>query len=258
MRARINLRLTMESGQPPEFFWNKEGEKYWRELDQHRCYLWQQGEELFYRGCSESYVREFLRLEDDLEEIYATISKGDEAMERAVERFHGLRITKNDPWETLVAFICSINNNIPRIRRNVQCLLKGGRIPPAEELARAELSGVRLGFRERYLKATAARVANMDFSAIGELSYEEARQELMKLQGVGEKVADCVLLFGFGYLEAFPVDVWIARAMRAYYGITSIKEMRRFARERWHPYEGYAQQYLYMLVREEKPSDRKL
>jgi N-glycosylase/DNA lyase len=140
----------------------------------------------------------------------------------------------------------------------VQCLLKGGRIPPAEELARAELSGVRLGFRERYLKATAARVANMDFSAIGELSYEEARQELMKLQGVGEKVADCVLLFGFGYLEAFPVDVWIARAMRAYYGITSIKEMRRFARERWHPYEGYAQQYLYMLVREEKPSDRKL
>ena len=252
MHAFINLKLTMESGQPPEFLWNREGGRYWRELHGKRCYLWQREGELFYEGCSSSYVREFLRLEDDLEEVYAVIAE-DEVMARAVERFRGLRITKNDPWETLVAFICSINNNIPRIRRNVQCLLRAGRIPPPEELARAELSDARLGFRERYLKETATTVAGMDFEEIGELSYAEAKQELMKLQGVGEKVADCVLLFGFGCLEAFPVDVWIARAMRAYYGIESVKDMRRFARERWHPYEGYAQQYLYMLVREEKP-----
>jgi N-glycosylase/DNA lyase len=254
MRALINLKLTMESGQPPEFLWNKDGERYWRELgDGSCCYLWQRDEELLYQGCTESYVREFLRLDDNLEEIYAVISAEDEVMTRAIERFRGLRITKNDPWETLVAFICSINNNIPRIRRNVQCLLSGGCVLPPEQLAAADLTRAKLGFRESYLKATAERVANMDFEALGKLNYTEAKQELMKLQGVGEKVADCVLLFGFGYLEAFPVDVWIARAMRAYYGIDKIKEMRRFARERWHPYEGYAQQYLYMLVREEKP-----
>ncbi|WP_456474970.1 DNA-3-methyladenine glycosylase family protein [Candidatus Pyrohabitans sp.] len=252
MHALIDLKLTMESGQPPEFLWNREGGRYWRELHGRRCYLWQRGGELFYEGCSSSYVREFLGLEDDLEEVYAVIAK-DEVMARAVERFHGLRITKNDPWETLVAFICSINNNIPRIRKNVQCLLSGGCIPPPEQLAVAELSKAKLGFREGYLRSTAARLASMDFEALGRLSYAEAKQELMKLRGVGEKVADCVLLFGFGFLEAFPVDIWIARAMRAYYGVEGVKEMRRFARRRWHPYEGYAQQYLYMLVREEKP-----
>ena len=256
MRALVNLKLTMESGQPPEFFWRKEGERYWRELGHRRCYLWQEGDELLFEGCSSTFVREFLRLEDDLDEIYGVISR-DAVVARAVKRFRGLRITKNDPWETLVAFICSINNNIPRIRKNVQCLLRGGRIPSPEQLAAADLSHARLGFREKYLKKTAEIVATMDFEAIGELSYAEAKQELMKLPGVGEKVADCVLLFGFGYLEAFPVDVWIARAMQAYYGISSVREMRRFARERWHPYEGYAQQYLYMLAREEMPNRKR-
>ncbi|WP_457555558.1 DNA-3-methyladenine glycosylase family protein [Candidatus Pyrohabitans sp.] len=252
MRALLDLRLTMESGQPPEFFWNKTGGKYWRDFSHGRCYLWQSGDELFFSGCDERQVREFLRLEDSLEEIYEVLS-GDAVLAEAVQRFRGLRITKNDPWETLVAFICSINNNIPRIRRNVQCLLRNGQMPRPEELAGAKLAHAKLGFRERYLRETASRVSSMDFGRIGRMGYDEAKQELMKLPGVGEKVADCVLLFGFGYLEAFPLDVWIHRAMRAYYGISGVRKIRQFAREQWHPYEGYAQQYLYVLVREHRP-----
>ncbi len=245
----LNLRLTMESGQPPEFLWQRCGDRYTRMLET-RAEVWQQGEELRYRGCSPEYLSRLLRLEDRLEEVYGVLCQ-DEVLARAVSRFRGLRLTLSEPWETLVCFICSINTNIPRIKRMVQGIMgtAGGRMPPPSKLADAELAQIRLGFRERYLRASAAMVAEGHLEGVERLDFGEAKEELMKLPGVGEKVAECVLLFGYGFLEAFPVDVWIARAMQRYYGV-SRRRVQSFA-ERWEPYQGYAQQYLYMLAREE-------
>jgi len=243
----IDLRLTMESGQPPEFLWRKEGGKYKRVLRGREVALWQEGGEIKSLGLSQSYVREFLRLDDNLEEIYEVIGTG-KKMREAIEEFKGLRITKNDLWETTASFICSINSNIPRIKKNVQCLLSSrGEIPV--NLHSQDLSQARLGFRERYLRETSRLVSQGFLEGIEKLSYSQAKERLMELPGVGPKVADCILLFGLGKLEAVPVDVWIARAMKRYFGVEGEKKIRAFAREEWHPYEGYAQQYLYMKVR---------
>ncbi len=245
----LNLQLTMESGQPPHFVWCREGNRYYRYLRGKRIEIWMEGEKLHCTEGFENYVREFLRLDDDLEAIYKKIST-DEAMRRAIKKYRGLRLTRSDPWETLVCFLCSINNSIPRIRKNVQSLMKRGRIPGAEKISRCDLKRCRLGFREKFIKETARLAKSYDFKAIETLDYETAREKLMTLPGVGPKVADCVLLFGFGFLEAFPTDVWIERAMKHYYGVEK-REVRQFAARRWSQYAGYAQQYLYCLAREE-------
>ncbi len=245
----LNLRLTMESGQPPEFLWQRRGSRYFRMLET-RAELWQEGGKLRYSGCSHEYVRRMLRLGDELEEIYGVLCR-DEVLSRAVRSFRGLRLTLSDPWETLVAFLCSVNSNIPRIKRCVQAIMgmAGGRMPAPEVLVEAELKHARLGFREKFIRRSAAMVAEGALYGIEKLDFQEAKRELMNLPGVGEKVAECVLLFGYGFLEAFPVDVWIARAMRHYFGVAP-RRIASFA-ERWEPYQGYAQQYLYMLAREE-------
>ncbi len=247
----LNLELTMESGQPPEFVWAREGGggKYSRYLNGKKIYVWQEKGKLLATPGFERYAENFLRAEDDLNEIYKKIST-DAVMRRAIEKYRGLRITRSGPWETLVCFICSINSNIPRIRKNVQSLMKNGEVISPEEMARGDLRACRLGYRCDYLQETARLVSSsFDLEKIGRMDYESAREALMELPGVGPKVADCVLLFGYGFLEAFPVDVWIARAMEKYYHKKTQKEIREFARERWGKYAGYAQQYLFCHAR---------
>jgi N-glycosylase/DNA lyase len=242
----LNLRLTMESGQPPQFLWSREGARYYRLIAGEKCYLWQD-HELHCTPGHEEYVRTLLRAEDDLEAIYAEIAT-DPAMRRAVDKYRGLRITKSDPWETLISFVCSINNNIPRICKNVQSLMENGRVPSPDELLSRDLEECRLGFRARFLREIAEMMPSYDLDKIGEMDYLEAKATLMEFPGVGDKVSECVLLFGYGFLEAFPVDVWIARAMERYYGVSG-KKAREYARSRWGALAGYAQQYLYCAIR---------
>ncbi|MEW6329265.1 MAG: DNA glycosylase [Candidatus Micrarchaeota archaeon] len=246
----LNLHLTMSSGQPPEFVWTlAKGERYFRYLNGKKIYIWQQNGKLLCTRGFEKYAENLLRAEDDLSAIYRMIST-DAVMGRALEKYRGLRLTRSDPWETLVCFICSINSNIPRIRKNVQSLMRDGEILSPEEMARGDLSACRLGYRCEYLQETARLVSSsFDLEKIGRMDYEDAREALMELPGVGPKVAECVLLFGYGFLEAFPVDVWIARAMEKYYRRKTQKEIREFARERWGEYAGYAQQYLFCYAR---------
>jgi N-glycosylase/DNA lyase len=191
---------------------------------------------------------ELLRTEDELETIYTEICT-DDTLRKAIETYRGLRITKNDPWETLVSFVCSINNNIPRICRNVQSLTHGGRILSPEEIMGADLKECKLGFREDFLNRIAEMMPSYDLDKIGRMSYEDAKDTLMEFPGVGDKVSDCVLLFGYGFLEAFPLDVWMRRAMRKYYGINKPREIKAYASKKWGPYAGYAQQYLYCAIR---------
>ena len=240
--------MTMESGQPPHFTWNKEGGRYWRLVNGEKAELWMEKGKLRFTEGFDEYARGFLRLGDDLDAIYGSIST-DRTMKCAVESCAGLRITKSDPWEALVCFLCSINNNIPRIRKMVQSLMVDGEVMPPEDLAAKDLGGLRLGYRDKFLKGCAEKVVDYEFEKIGPMDYEEAWKELQTFPGVGPKVADCVLLFGFGFLEAFPTDVWISGVMKRAYGAKNEKDARLAGMKRWGEFAGYAQQYLFESAR---------
>jgi len=249
----------MESGQPPHFLWNRgdeEGRHYWRRLGEEKISIRQNaaGEMQASPGHAK-HASKLLRAGDDLEKIYSTIAAEDAVMARAIEKFRGMRLTKSGEWETLVSFLCSQNSNMARIRNNVQMLLRDGSVLAPEEILQLppmQLKKINLGYREQYLLASAAMVAGGEFDLPGlhGLSCEDARAELQRLPGVGPKVADCVLLYGFGRLEAFPNDVWVGRAMQKWYGVATPRQVKEFAERKWGVLAGYAQQYLFMLARE--------
>lgn len=174
----------------------------------------------------------------------------------------GIRILRQEPWEALCSFIISQCNNIPRIKGIIESLssLCGEKIqfngatysafPDASrvaELSERELASLRAGYRTAYLSAAARLVASgaLDLEAIRELPTDKAKERLLELPGVGEKVASCVLLFGFGKLDAFPVDVWMKRAITAFFG--SGFDYRTFG-----SLAGLAQQYMFYYMRSGK------
>ena len=218
----------------------------------------------------EPVVQDYLRLDDDLEAIYASIDV-DDRIAAAFAGYRGMRILRQDPWECLVSFVCSANSNIPRISANVEDMSKsfGHRIcgdddeeertkytfPSPVAIVQAGETRLRqlgLGFRARYLPTIARTVAEgeVDLMALREAPYQEALESLTALPGVADKVANCVMLFSMDKLEAFPVDVWIHRVLQErYLGGADVKlsrtKMREWAQERFGPYAGYANQYLF-------------
>lgn len=176
---------------------------------------------------------------------------------KAVECAAGIRLLCQDPWETLCSFILSQNNNIPRIKGIIKRLCEnfgeeigGGRaFPGAKALALAGAdviqSTTRCGFRAGYIHDAAQKVAagEFDLAAVKNMNYADARAYLMTLRGVGPKVADCVLLYGYAFFDAFPKDVWIKRVIDKYFGDD-------FDEKRFAPYGGIAQQYLFYFERE--------
>jgi len=199
--------------------------------------------------------RKYLDMDRDYGQIKRTLCEGDPIMEKAVDFGGGIRILDQDLWETIVSFIISQNNNIPRIKGCIEnlCRLAGKEIgegvydiPGPEELAsltEAGLGEVRLGYRARYLVETARCVCDK--------GLPENEEQLLDLCGIGPKVANCVLLFGMAKYDSFPIDVWVMRVMHELYGIDekNKKEMAGFARERFGDYGGFAQQYLFYYMR---------
>lgn len=181
-----------------------------------------------------------------------------------------LRILKQDPWEAVVGFILSSNNNLFRIRKTVLDLSKnyGNKLAEAEGLVAyslpapevmADLSSDALralgaGYRDKYLIETAHMVAagKFDLHRPYDLAYNEAKKYLMQLPGVGPKVADCILLFGYGKKDAFPVDVWIERAMKRFGEFKSRGAASDYAIERFGEDAGYIQQLLFLSEREKR------
>ena len=216
-------------------------------------------------------LRDYFRLDDDIEAIYRDIT-GDPKVEAMVHRYRGLRLLRQEPWECLIAFICSANSNIPRIHANMEAMSESfgqpltldgcvrhtfptpGRLAAAGEAA---LRSLGLGFRAPYVARTAVAVAEgeLDLESLRRLPYWEAKERLMALPGVGPKIADCVLLHSLDKLEAFPIDVWVRRALREWY-FTSTgsaqgpkpppdRVMLEWALEHFGAYAGYAQLYLF-------------
>lgn len=201
------------------------------------------------------------------------LSKLDENLNRATEFGDGLRILKQDAFEMIISFIISANNQIPRIKRSVNLLsqhcgkeigeFRGEKryaFPSIEAVANIsdeDLAAIKVGFRAQYIKTTANMLLNkeVDIDALSTMSYEDAHKELMKLSGVGPKVADCILLFAFSHEQAFPVDTWVIKIMNEYYmeePEKNLKKIKARGLEVFGNQAGFAQQYLFYYAREHK------
>lgn len=206
------------------------------------------------------YWSRYLSFSTDYNIIEGELSK-DETLKKCIEVGRGVRILHQDLWETMISFIISANNNIPRIQKIIEkmCQLFGEEIdfdgekyygfPTAEKLASltlSDLAPIKAGFRDKYILDAAQKVASgeIDLEKIKLMSDTDAKSELMKIKGIGSKVADCILLFALSRYKTFPKDVWIKRIMEEEYSVPE-NEIDAFAKERFGNWGGIAQQYLY-------------
>lgn len=207
---------------------------------------------------SREALLEYFRHYDDLEEIYADMSASDPYLASLAKGCPGLRILKQDPWECTATYLLAVNANVQRIGKMVESVCDtfgkdlGGRSSfptPSEVLDKAHLiCECRLGYREQRFVALAGAVeeGKVDFKAMGEMDFEGCRNALMGIYGIGEKVADCISLFAFGHMDAFPIDARIKNVLRDVYGVEgSYAKLAEFGRKRFGKYPGYAQELLY-------------
>lgn len=266
----FDLDATLACGQV--FRWDRTPDGWWYGVVGNRVVkIRQDGTTLNYDGVPASFIRHYFSLDLDLDAVLASIDC-DPFIHQSIINNRGLRLVRQPPWECAVSYICSTNSNIPTIRRRIAAIAArfGQEVkfegktyytfpaPPAIACEGHDgLTECRLGYRQPYVFVTSCSVADEQVweDTIRCLPYEEARKELMKLQGIGPKAADCILLFAFQKYEAFPVDVWIRRIMQGHYlpemragsPLTSREydTIRNFAREHFGPYCGYAQEYLF-------------
>ena len=214
-----------------------------------------------------SRLRDYFSLDVDLAEVYSALSR-DRGLEEALNRYRGMRVLRQDPWETTLSFLCAQNSNVVRITRNVEDMCRSfGRplslggitrhtYPTPDALAGAGEQALRdlgLGYRARYIASVATRVARgeIDLWALRDASYDDALEALMTLDGVGDKVANCIMLFCMDKPQAFPVDTHILQVLREGYPrarrvkSSDIRRVRAWAQKYFAPYAGYANHYLF-------------
>lgn len=214
----------------------------------------------------------YFDLNRDYGSIKETLLKADNKLSIAIKEKYGVRILNQEFYEMLISFIISQNKQIPHIKKIVFDLSERygellGSINGKEYYGfpRQEVLGsiteddfreLKTGFRAPYLRCACEKLTTtLTEESIRGLSYDEAKEKLMEIKGVGEKVANCVLLFGLSHRNAFPVDVWIKRTMETVYfqgKDTSKEKISEFAREKFGEYGGYAQQYLFYYGRSNK------
>lgn len=257
-----------------------------------QCFRWNETDDNTYIGIAFGKVIEVKVIEKDLyiynatkEEVeniwidyfdltrdYGIIKEElskDPLLAEAIEFGEGIRLLKQDPFELIISFIISANNRIPMIKRAIDRISQrwGEKIeykgniyytfPTIDRLRNAteeELKDCGVGFRGKYIKAT---VETLDDNMINEMlnsNDDQCHKLLQKLSGIGPKVADCIMLFSMEKYSAFPVDVWVKRAMQHFYLApdVSLPKIREFARDKFGKYAGFAQQYLFYYARENK------
>lgn len=266
-KSELDLRKTFDCGQCFRWTLREDGSYTGAAADK--------AARLFYRG-DEVYIelqngtQDFWRVYFDLDTDYAAARRSVEItdyLKECAEYGAGIRILRQDKWEALCSFIFSQCNNIPRIRGIIEkfCLKFGEEIgtpwgtmyafPEAELVARLnldELAELKSGYRAPYVLAAAEKVAagELDLDAISRLPADEARAALKALQGVGDKVANCAVLFGLHKMDAFPIDVWMRRALREHMSVD-------FDPKSLGEYAGLAQQYMFFSEREKANSGQK-
>ena len=259
--ANFNLEATLESGQV--FRYEKSGKWYFLAVGDNIVRVRHSGGRLVWRSLKPFDPFGYFDLGFDPEPVLGK----EKFLADAVRKYSGLKIMNQDFWECAVSFVCSSCSNIKRIKKNLNslCLEYGEKIcfegyetcsfPGAESIVRnaGSLKKCGLGYRAGYVLGLAREVCSgFDFGSLRSKSYDDAKEALMRLDGVGPKVADCILLFSLGFRGAFPVDVWIERVMsRLYFGgrKTSLDRIAEYGRERFGENAGYAQQFLYHYSR---------
>ncbi len=254
----FSLAHTLDSGQ---FFRHSLHDGWYYIVSREKVFrVHQDFDRLHFEGASGRFVRHFFGLDENYLEITHQLSK-DPALRIAVRKYPGLRLIRQDPWECTVGFLCSQFSNIKKIKKNMNCIaekfgkevwFKGRKFftfpsPGAlKDVAKLKKCGV--GFRAKYIAGVNSKVSDGFFAKLREMKYEQAKTKLIALPGIGEKVADCILLFSLGFTEAFPVDVWMERAVKELYPGAKkmkLKQVGDFGRKKWGKMAGYAQQYLY-------------
>ena len=267
-----DLAATLTSGQA--FRWRAAGDAWEGVIANHWVRLSTKADAVLAESAKPMsdwrWLTEYLQTEIDLASILRTFPQ-DDPMRASVAACHGLRLLRQDPWECLASFILSSTKQIVQIQQIVASLcgcfgealpVPAGHepvhsFPSAERLALAsekELRACKMGFRAPNLLRTAQMVSGgeVQLARLKDLSIEKAREELLRLPGVGNKIANCVLLFAYGFQQAFPVDVWVIKALRQLYfprRRPAAKRLLRFTQSHFGPNAGYAQQYLFHYMR---------
>ena len=261
------------------FRWNKEENgSYTGVFHNNVLNVEKKGNEIIFKGICEGNIEkictDYFDLNRDYTKIKEELSNIDENLKRSVEYGQGIRILNQDLWETIISFIISANNNIPRIKGIIERLSKsyGKKIvynnkeyytfPTPEELRNVTVGDFRnlgLGFRDIRLYETTHMILEneVDLKKLDKLPTKLAREELLRLSGVGPKVADCILLFStLKRFDVFPIDVWVRRVMNELYiknkdeNKVTKGEIQKLADEKFGNLQGLAQQYLFYWKRE--------
>lgn len=228
----LDLELTLDCGQA--FRWIREPDGSWSGVASG-VYLniYKIGDDFVFKNTSKESFENVWVHYFDLNKDYAKICKTlkqDSLISKTIDDYYGIRILNQDSWEALCSFVISQQNNIKRIKGIIDrlCRLYGDEVesgwysfPSAQRLSQLsveDFEAIGTGYRAKYLKSLADGVAcgEIDLQKIKALSLDDARRELLKIYGVGIKVANCALLFGFEFYDAFPVDVWMKRVMEYY------------------------------------------
>ena len=247
----FDIALSLDCGQA--FRWKNIKDNIWTGVVKNKYLKIEQKENkiIFYNTSLEDFNlfwKEYFDLDRDYKKILD--SYDDESLLTACKEYYGIRILKQDEWETVCSFIISQNNNIPRIKGIIERLCQnfgenigeGYSFPSAEKISGLkieDLDVLRAGFRSKYILDAAQKISSkeVDIEKLKEMNFEDAKQELIRIKGVGEKVAQCALLYGFGRIEGFPQDVWVKRIVSELYP-DGLPECIKGT-------EGIAQQYLF-------------
>ena len=268
----INIRETINSGQI--FLWENYGNE-WFVLDGDDIIMGKQTP--FEVLTFSKRVKNFFRQDDNYVKILKEITK-DKIVKKTVRYYPGLRITRQDPFQCCISFIVSSNSNIPNIRMRLQKLCRkfGTKVrfqkrdfflfPEPKRLARAtmqELNQCKLGYRSKYVLDTSRAIASgeIDLDELKKIKYEQAKESLLKLPGIGDKVADCIMLFSLEKLDAFPLDTWMLKILQKYYSDKFCIDKKTISKKRYEDvrqnileyfgrYAGYSQQFLYKMERD--------
>lgn len=258
----LNLRQIAESGQAFRWYANKDGYVL---VANHECVQLSQEDDIVIIDSDNRQWLDYFDITRDYEEIINYYANKDSYLKEATSFGSGIRILKQDPFEMIVTYIISANNNIKRITDSVKQLANryGSFIrnidgvdyydfPSIDQLKEVTIDEFRqcgVGYRDKYLFNLVHSVTLEEINKWKTLTDQALKQRLLEIKGVGEKVANCILLFGYDRVDGFPIDTWIKKIIIKAYEISE-KELKSFALEYFKPYGGIAQQYLFYYGRQ--------
>ena len=258
----INLNDAITCGQIFRYFVTND--KYTLILSDRVVELYEDNEYIYATSNNETNLENilinFLDLNRDYEKINQYLINNDNSLKTVIESCKGFKIINSPSFEMIISYMISANNNVKNIQRSVNLLsLKYGKevifnnkkyylFPTLDDMKKLNLNdyeNLKLGFRSKYIYNLINNITNEDILRINELSTNDAILYLMSYKGIGLKIASCILLFGYKRLDVFPIDTWVKKYMKDIYGISDIKKIKDFTKDKYGKYSGLVIQYMF-------------